>query len=159
MLVLSIKPVFATAILRGEKTVELRRRRPCVKTGDIIIVYASSPIMAILGMCEVDSITSGHPRCLWPKVRARAGMNWREYSAYFEGTTKGTAICLRRPHCLEVPVTLDEIRRIAPRFRPPQSYRYFRSLSSDLLTLLREITNQPRSAGTSPSRPLSRLGM
>ncbi|WP_237302536.1 ASCH domain-containing protein [Streptomyces sp. S063] len=46
-LLLSLHPRFATAILNGEKTVELRRQRVAVPPGTPVIIYATSPTMAL----------------------------------------------------------------------------------------------------------------
>jgi predicted transcriptional regulator len=40
---MSIRPKYADLIFSGEKTHELRRKVPNVSSGDVIVVYSSSP--------------------------------------------------------------------------------------------------------------------
>jgi predicted transcriptional regulator len=57
-LLLSLRPRFADAILAGAKTVELRRRPINARPGTAILLYASRPMMAIVG-----TAASNRPRC------------------------------------------------------------------------------------------------
>ena len=56
MVLLSIKPKYADKIFNGTKTVELRRICPKVTEGDLILVYVSSPVKALVGEFEVKKI-------------------------------------------------------------------------------------------------------
>lgn len=48
-ILMSIKPRFWKMIREGKKTYELRRLCPYISTGDHVVVYASSPISAVVG--------------------------------------------------------------------------------------------------------------
>ena len=58
MIVLSLKPRFAQAILAGVKTVELRRTVPKIVIPTRALLYASSPVRALLGTCVITSVHS-----------------------------------------------------------------------------------------------------
>jgi hypothetical protein len=49
-ILISLKPKHAAHIFEGEKTVELRKRRPNIKPGTRIWIYATSPTAAIKGV-------------------------------------------------------------------------------------------------------------
>src|SRR6266851_9958504 len=56
-LLISIKPEYASAILEGRKTVELRRKFPeDVAFGSRLYIYSSSPIQAVVGIASVTRV-------------------------------------------------------------------------------------------------------
>jgi predicted transcriptional regulator len=115
---MSIRPEYAEAILSGEKTVELRRRRPSFEPGAKILIYSSAPDQKLLGTFEVAAIQEGSPHGLWRKVAEEACINHADYQAYFDGCEMAYGIEVRR------------VRRLKPRrlqFRPPQSYLFLKS--------------------------------
>ncbi len=54
VLLLSMQPEYAKKIFNGEKTVELRRVRPKLIAGDLVLVCASCPQKALLGLFVVE---------------------------------------------------------------------------------------------------------
>ena len=58
-LLLSIHPEYAEKIFDGTKRVELRRVRPRLQNGDLVIVYVSSPVKAVCGAFRVDNVVAG----------------------------------------------------------------------------------------------------
>lgn len=124
VLLLSIRPRFASMILNGTKTVELRRTRPGVGAGDILLIYVSSPAKHIAGFSLVDGVVLGTPRQVWGSVKAEAGLSWSEYSCYFTGVNTAYAIQLKHVRSLPRPIGLEAIRKVWPEFAPPQVYRY-----------------------------------
>lgn len=128
-LLISIRPRFAKMIFSGAKTVELRRVRPRVATGDLALVYVSAPSMAIQGAFEVDEVISDSPMLLWKKIGGESGLNREEFLAYFEGKQTAHAIKIARAWRLKAPVGLRQLRRHTKNFRPPQSFRYARDMT------------------------------
>jgi predicted transcriptional regulator len=115
---MSIRPVYADAILDGSKTVELRRRRPSFTRGSRVLVYSSSPSQQLKGTFDVGLIHGDEPDVLWEKIGEQAGIDRAGFDAYFEGCAMAYAIEVENP------------RRIKPRrlaIRPPQSYLFLRS--------------------------------
>ena len=158
-LVLSVKPRFASKLLEGEKTVELRRVRPRrIRAGDFLLIYSTAPEASFVGFCRVTRVLQGSPDALWPHVARLAGLTRAAYDRYFAAASRAVGIEIERPVRLLKEISLEESRRYAPDFRPPQSFRYLSSLDEKLRDALR--TSMQR-ANASPARPMEsppRLG-
>lgn len=124
MMILSLRPRFADAILRGVKTVELRRTEPKIRVPTLALIYASTPVRALLGTCVVTSVESGHLAALWQVHGAGSGLDHGEFLNYFEGLEAGTALSLASPRRCSRPIPLVELRSRPKGFRPPQSFSY-----------------------------------
>ena len=124
MIVLSLKPRFADAVLAGAKTVELRRSEPKIVVPTRALVYATSPVRALVGTCIVTSVVSEQLATLWREYVPRTGVDHQEFLAYFEGVERGTALTLADPASLPQPIPLARLRETSPGFRPPQSFAY-----------------------------------
>ncbi|MEO3843205.1 ASCH domain-containing protein [Streptomyces sp. B22F1] len=122
-LLLSLHPRFATAILNGEKTVELRRQRVAVPPGTPVIIYATSPVMALMGTARLTGVDTAAPAQVWRRHRAACGISRTEYTAYMDGAAQASALLLDTPRPLGNRVPLAHLRRSGA-FHPPQSYRY-----------------------------------
>ncbi|MFB9832833.1 ASCH domain-containing protein [Actinoallomurus acaciae] len=120
-ILLSLKPRFAQAILRGIKTVELRRQRVALAPGAAVLIYASSPVMAIIGTARVRNVERDDPQKIWTRHAASVALTRAEYDAYLRGADSVSAITLEDPAFLDEPVTLQQLRGEQP-FHPPQSY-------------------------------------
>lgn len=123
-LFLSVRPTFAERLLLGTKTVELRRVRPDVRTGQPVLLYASSPVRALIGSAIVQSVSVAPPEEMWIEAERFAGVSREEFGRYFAGAAMAVAIRLREVRRLIVPIPLREIRRRWPWLRPPQSFRF-----------------------------------
>jgi len=119
-----MRPRFSDGILDGTKTIELRRTRPQVEPGDPVLIYASSPVKAIVGGFLVKDLIQADPSGLWGIVKDLAGVTELEYEAYFNGARIGYGIRITDPWRLSEPVCLETLRARRPSFRPPQSYAY-----------------------------------
>ena len=124
MIVLSLKPRFAQAILAGVKTVELRRTVPKIVIPTRALLYASSPVRALLGTCVITSVRSADLAALWHEYGSRSELPFHEFEQYFEGVDAGTALILSEPQALSRPIPLQDLRAKPRGFRPPQSYAY-----------------------------------
>jgi predicted transcriptional regulator len=127
-LLLSVRPMFAQRILNGTKTAELRRVRPSVHVGQDVLIYSSSPTMALLASAVVERVESGPVTMMWPRVSKAAGVSHAEYLAYFDGAEIASAIWLSAISALDQPLTLSDLRKRWPWFRPPQSYCFVRAI-------------------------------
>ena len=133
MIVLSLKPRFAEAILAGTKTVELRRTTPKIEVPTRALLYATTPVRALLGTCVVTSVTSAPLSNLWREFGSRANLPYHEFKQYFKGVEVGAALALaqQRPFTRRVP--LQDLRTKPRGFRPPQSFSYVDSETGDRL--------------------------
>jgi predicted transcriptional regulator len=123
-LFLSLKPAYADLLLDGDKSVELRRIRPRAQPGTLVVVYASSPVRAVVGTCVVEDIGTETPDVIWNLHGPKTGVLRREFDAYFQGTSVAVAISVRHPQRLERVIPLEALRQDLARFTPPQSFRY-----------------------------------
>jgi predicted transcriptional regulator len=126
-LLLSIKPRFADAIFAKTKRVELRRVKPKVGPGDLVLVYVSAPRSRLEGAFEVERVFAEPPSKLWPDVEKQAGVTKAEFDAYFSGRETAYGIVIRRVWALR-PVSLATMRKV--QIRPPQSYQYLEAIET-----------------------------
>jgi len=131
-LLLSIKPRYADAIFARKKRVELRRVKPRVGPGDLVLVYVTSPRCTLEGAFEVERVFAEKPATLWKHVEQHAGVTHEEFRHYFEGRNMAYGIVIRRVWKL-TPVTLSAMRKA--KIRPPQSYHYLDSSAARKLTV------------------------
>lgn len=125
-LLLSLRPRFAHAILDGTKTVELRRTRVSALPGTLLVLYASSPVMAVVGVATMADRDIASPPTIWRRYRDRLGLSRTEFFEYFSGAEHATALSITAPRTLPEPLTLNRLRTHSA-FRPPQSYRFIAS--------------------------------
>ncbi|HZV61224.1 MAG TPA: ASCH domain-containing protein [Methylophilaceae bacterium] len=135
-LLLSIRPKYAEQIFAGQKTVELRKVKPKVSSGDTVLVYVSSPTKALLGAFEVDRVVEETPHNLWNTVSEAAGITKEEFANYYGGAEKAYGIFIKKSWHLDVPLALSSLKDKWKNFHPPQSYRYVSSKEADILGVL-----------------------
>lgn len=121
-LLLSIKPRFADAIFAGEKLFEMRKVRPKVATGDLVLVYVTSPRCRLEGAFRVGPVLEMSPERMWARVRAGSALTKAEFLSYYSGKTTAFAIGIAEAWRLETAVQLRELR--SEQIIPPQGYRY-----------------------------------
>lgn len=132
-MLLSVHPRHAGAILAGNKTTELRRTRPTAPAGTPVLIYATSPVAAIVATCRLAAVQSADAGALWPEVARSSAVSREDFDAYFAGARSAHALELSDVARLAVPVTLAHMRTAAGGFQPPQTWRL---LDSDELSRL-----------------------
>jgi len=142
-LVLSLKPRFAEAILDGSKTVELRRTRLLAPPGTCLVLYASSPVMAVVGTATLAAIDTASPTAIWRRHNSRVGLGRAEYDTYF-----------RRQRLRD---RADDHRAAAPRQSPRTGVPARRNRVSPAAELPLPVAT--RSRGPPPRRPLGQVTM
>ena len=133
MVVLSLKPRFAEAILADVKTVELRRTEPKIVVPTRALLYAASPVRALLGTCIITNVEPLDLLALWQKHGPGSGLLHHEFQKYFEGVDVGTALTLTQPRAFKRQVALQDLRAKPRGFRPPQSFAYVDTETGDRL--------------------------
>lgn len=128
---MSIKPVYAKLIKSGQKTIELRRIAPKVKSGDILVIYESSPVKRITAFCEIQAVVSTDPSKLWEIACDTAGLSRESFMEYYEGKKQAVGIKLGNVQVLNIP---RELRVFSENFQAPQSYRYLTQEQFQTLT-------------------------
>ena len=118
--ILSIKPIYANAILKGVKTVEFRKR-VFKKNVDKIFIYSSSPTKMIVGYFTFSNIVEDTPENLWKTFQKVGGINKVDFFDYYKETEKGFGIVIKE--VVKFDVEKDPIEFIE-NFTAPQSYVY-----------------------------------
>ncbi len=116
---LSIKPQFVDAILRGEKRFEFRRTTFSRKV-DVVVIYATSPVKRVIAEFDVvDVIKASLPK-LWRQTKDYAGIDKEFFFKYFDGLDKGNAIEIGEVRRYDTPFCPTDVLGL----KPPQSYAY-----------------------------------
>ena len=124
-LLLSIRTHFVDLIFAGTKTVELRRVKPRVQAGDLVVVYASGATKGMVGAFEVEGVTAAAPNSIWRKYNGGSGLTKQSFDRYFADVSVGYAIRIGKCWRIHEPVPLKTLRKRRAGFRPPQSYHYW----------------------------------
>ena len=105
---LSIKPEYVQRILIGEKKFEFRKRL-ANKPVDTIVMYATSPVMKIVGEVKVKGVLENAPSVLWEQTKKNAGITRKKYREYFAGCKRAFAYELGEVVKYEKNFSLEEI--------------------------------------------------
>ena len=119
---ISLKPKHADCIFSGNKTVELRKRRPRIEPGTSVWIYATAPIAALKGCARLERIVSGTPAAIWKEFGTSTGVSKNEFDKYFVNRKSAHALVLGDVKILKRPVRLKSMRRLVQGFHPPQFF-------------------------------------
>lgn len=115
----SLKPVFAEAILRGEKRFEFRTKK-CSRPLEKMLIYATKPKGLVVGEARIAEILTAEPAKLWQMAEEYAGISRESFLTYFKGHRKGYAYRLILPRPFDPPLSLAQLGLR----KAPQSYCY-----------------------------------
>jgi predicted transcriptional regulator len=122
-LLLSVKPEFAERLLRGEKTIEIRRRFHPRWRGSRIAIYASSPERALVGEATIGTVKAASPEEIWDRYGDQMGCSRNEFLAYAGEKEEVFAIQLGEvtPYASRMPLCQVEYL-LEEDLNPPQSH-------------------------------------
>jgi predicted transcriptional regulator len=89
---LSVQPEFAEKIMRGTKTVEIRRRFSRIWLGQRAVFYASAPLQALMGQADIGAIHVAAPDRIWTRFGTKIGCEETYFRKYVAGCSKVFAI-------------------------------------------------------------------
>lgn len=126
LLLISVKPQFAKKIFKGEKTVELRKSAPLrAKKGSYLLIYVTSPVKELWGVCKIENIINDNPIMLWERVGTKSGISKDDFFAYYSERNNAYGIEISEvKNFNENSIKLDCLKSMFPGFSPPQTYRY-----------------------------------
>jgi predicted transcriptional regulator len=144
-IVLSIKPLYADAILRGIKHWEYRKTDCGMPS--LVYLYAVSPIRKIVGQFYVESIQRAKPAQLWKLTgRDQPGVTQAEFFDYFKDRSRD-AFALEVKEATRFPYDLD--LQAVLNISPPRSFERMREIDPTgyerLLRYLANLTTRCRS--------------
>lgn len=122
-LFISVKPEFANKLICKEKSIELRKVKPNVKSGDYIVIYASSPVKCVVGFGKIKQIIITTPSKMWEEHSSELGIDKERYDAYYQDRDRSIGIEIESIKSIPS-ISLKNIKKIDPKFHPPQVYRY-----------------------------------
>lgn len=117
---LSIKPEYATAISKGFKKVEFRKR-VFADTVKQAFVYSSFPQKRIIGSFQIQHIEKGTPSEIWEKYSKIGCLSKQKFDSYYLGHE--IAYGIEIPSFVNYDEPLDPFGYDSS-FRAPQSYCY-----------------------------------
>jgi predicted transcriptional regulator len=121
-ILISLKPRHAEQVLQGNKTIELRRRRPHVEPGTKAWIYATAPVAEIKGSACIERIVTGPTNEVWRNFGKRTGISRTEFDNYFDGCHTAHALVLTDIRVLNRPLSLERMRKLVTGFQPPQFF-------------------------------------
>lgn len=136
--VLAIRPRFASAILDGSKTYELRKRLPKgLRSGDLVYLYETAPTSAMVGAFTIADVLPISPDDAWEQVGQGFAISKTEFDTYVNGAKQVVALKVDERFRLRESLSHNALASIDASFSPPRSARLIRSL--ELANLLREL--------------------
>lgn len=138
--ILSIKPVYADAILNGIKTVEFRKKTFKKNVGKVFI-YSSSPLKMIIGYFTISEIIEDTPLNLWKRFKDVGGIDMEDFFEYYAETEKGFGLVIDK--VVKLKDQIDPIEFIE-NFTAPQSYIYLEKNTFENKVLVR-LQTKPKS--------------
>lgn len=117
--IISIKPEYALAIIKGWKRIEFRKSKPDIEVGTRCYIYASAPYKMIIGYFIYWGCVIRQKDKLWEKVQSIAGITKEEYDAYYKKQDLAYGWIIMGYKKMEpFPIEVFDLKR------PPQSYQY-----------------------------------
>lgn len=123
---LSMKPCYADMVFNGEKKAELRKRIGRNMQNRDVLVYVTSPVRQLRGGFHVGLVRKGPPKEVWNSVSSEAGINRREFDAYYSGSKTAYALKITSVWQYEKPLGLSALKTAFENFVVPRSWRYLK---------------------------------
>ncbi len=117
---LPIHPQYAESILNGEKHVEFRRKN-FKNNVTHIAIYASSPIMKVVGYFEIEVIEVTTPKNAWRKYKKTGSISKIDFDSYYKNTETAVVIKIEKSFKFKNPLKITDLDQS---YSAPQSYRY-----------------------------------
>ena len=122
-IVLSVRDKHARAILRGEKTIEVRRRFSERWVSRKATVYASGGSQSLLGAVTIGAVTKATPDEIWLQHHEELQCSRVEFDQYVGGRSEVFGLLLVDPQPYDEALPLSQLcHLIGEELHPPQSY-------------------------------------
>ena len=120
-ILLSIKPVYASLILIGKKTVELRKSFSKDAENSRIYLYSTSPVKKIVGAVDIKSVKIVLIDEIDANIIIKACVDEHKLHDYYKNNKTGTIIEVENPIEFFKPVELAQLRKM--KHLPHNSHR------------------------------------
>lgn len=121
--IFSLRQVFVSAFLAGEKCVELRRKAPNLAVGSHLWFYSKLPVGKIVASARLQSIAILPIDQIWIEYQHCISLSRRDFDSYLMGLSEATVMSFDKFSSLARPIDLETLRRMEPGFQPPQFFR------------------------------------
>ena len=108
-ILMSINPIYADKILSGTKKYEYRKVKAKKDKVNKIVIYATYPIMKVVGEVEVKDILEETPEKLWNVTKEYSGVTKQFYDNYFNKSSKAIAYKLGKIEKYYEPKKLEDV--------------------------------------------------
>ncbi|NLK96540.1 MAG: hypothetical protein GX272_00455 [Epulopiscium sp.] len=106
-MLLSINPEHVENIMNGNKLFEYRKVR-CRPEVDKIIIYATSPVMKVVGEADLIDVIVDLPEQVWELTSEFAGISKQFYDKYYQNKAIAVAYRLGGVKKYKKPLTLAD---------------------------------------------------
>lgn len=120
-ILMSIQPQFVTEIMNGNKLYEYRKVK-CRQSINKIYIYATRPIMKIVGEATVEDVIEGIPETVWHETYKHSGISEEFFKEYYNGCNHAIAYKLSKVKKYKHPRSLADYNLKTA----PQSFVYVR---------------------------------
>ncbi|MEG2102017.1 MAG: ASCH domain-containing protein [Flavobacterium sp.] len=118
--ILSIKPIYAEAIMAGTKKVEFRKKI-FKREVEKIFIYSSMPKKMIIGYFTILEVIEDTPSNIWKEFKEVGGISEKDFFEYYKNTEKGFSIKIDKVVKFKEEIEPEEF---IEEFCAPQSYIY-----------------------------------
>ena len=118
--ILSIKPIYAQAIIAGTKKVEFRKKI-FKREVEKIFIYSSMPKKKMIGYFTILDVIEDTPINLWNEFKEVGGITEKDFFEYYKNAEKGFSIKINEVVKFEKEIEPDDF---IEKFCAPQSYIY-----------------------------------
>ena len=118
--ILSIKPIYAEAIMAGTKKVEFRKKI-FKREVEKIFIYSSMPKKMIIGYFTILEVIEDTPSNIWKEFKEVGGISEKDFFEYYKNTEKGFSIKIDKVVKFKEEI---EPKEFIEEFCAPQSYIY-----------------------------------
>lgn len=122
-ILISVHPRHVDSMVRGVKTVELRRRPLKLTDGCRVWIYSTLPRGSVEALGIVRSVVAAAPAKLWRDFGAQSGITKAEFDSYYKDAHTAYAIVFSSIEKLDLTFGLAEIRQHRTGFQPPQFFK------------------------------------
>jgi predicted transcriptional regulator len=108
-ILLPINPEHVKNILNGCKKYEYRKIKCQRENISRMIIYATAPVMKVLGEASIEDIIVDDPESVWDQTKDFSGIEKRFFDRYFAGKKTAVAFKLGDVKEYREPVSLESL--------------------------------------------------
>lgn len=144
-IVMSIKPEYATKIIKKNKTIEIRKKFSEKAIGSTIFLYATMPNGCVVGQAKICDVKEGQPEYIWENYSDRLGCSYDDYFLYCGNHEKIKAIILDDIIEFKNPIPWNIFcSTVNASKRPPQSYEFLKTSDFNKNSLQSHLIEDPQ---------------